>query len=490
MRAAQIAKPSLATTPNIFWERLRPTRLSSLTCPLVAGTDLGREVRPYVMTIRYPGESYSIYISEDGTLAQPCDPKFDSLAAVIPPTLTPFPTSTSAPLPPITPTPLLTFTPTITATPTITPSPIPTATPLPAAFTCPPDFAGFMPPRLVLGRATAGVGTGGSPNRLRDQPSVSGTQVGQIQPGRTISQVLGGPACTDTYVWWFVEMDGVEGWTVESDSSDGGTYFLEPLEGFPFPTAVPMVSLPPSPTAQSAVVLPTAAVTPGFKTVTYNRYSFTYSDALSSSTLESSMTLYTDDSQQDSPVTQIDLYDSSVLPEYRTWMSNVSLRFYNRADFTDRPYVKAIFDQLQTLLLVRPLLASSVSATGADPLPLLPRRDLSQAIRGRIRYVETPTVTGISYVTYLDRGFVPVETDGYLYTFQGLSKDGTTYISLIARLDTLAVPTGETNSDLTTVERYGDYIASALPLLEAATPDEFMPNLDDLDALVQTITVK
>jgi hypothetical protein len=218
--AVQVAKPGLAASNNITWEILRVTRLSNMTCPLVEGTDLGREVRPYIMTLHYGNERYVVYVAEDGTLAQPCDSKFDTLAAVIPPTPTPWPTATA-------------FTPTITLTPG------PTATPLSAAFICPPDFTGFMAPRIKLGLATARVGDGGSPNRLRDQPSVSGEQIGQIQPGRTINQVLSGPACSETYVWWLVETDGIQGWTVESDSSDGGSYFLEPLEGFAFPTSIP-----------------------------------------------------------------------------------------------------------------------------------------------------------------------------------------------------------------------------------------------------------
>lgn len=255
--AAMVAKPGLTESKDITWERLRPTRLSNLTCPLVPGTDLGREVRPYIMRLYYGMERYVVYVSEDGTLAQPCDSKFDTLASVIPPTPTPWPSQTMAILPTTTLTPAATF------TPTITPTPAPTATALPATMTCPTDFTGFLAPRIKLGLATARVGDGGSPNRLRDQPSVSGEQIGQIQPGRTINQVLSGPACSDTYVWWFVEMDGIQGWTVESASSDGGSYFLEPLEGFAFPTntpnAAPVVATA-SPTLES-VVVPTIVVT-------------------------------------------------------------------------------------------------------------------------------------------------------------------------------------------------------------------------------------
>ena len=85
--AAQSAKPGLTATNNITWEISRVTRLSNMTCPLVEGTDLGREVRPYIMTLHYADTQYVVYVAEDGTLAQPCDAKFDTLEAVIPPTI-------------------------------------------------------------------------------------------------------------------------------------------------------------------------------------------------------------------------------------------------------------------------------------------------------------------------------------------------------------------------------------------------------------------
>jgi hypothetical protein len=480
--AAQVAKPGLAATNNITWERLRPTRLSNMTCPLIEGTDLGREVRPYIMTLHYGNERYVVYVAGDGTLALPCDSKFDTLTLLIPPTATPLPTMTY--------TPTGTTTPVATNTPTATATPMATATALPAAVTCPPDFTGFMTPRITLGMATARVGDGGSPNRLRDQPSVSGLQVGQIQPGRTINQVLGGPACSDTYVWWFVEMDGVQGWTVESDSSDGGFYFLEPLEGFAFPTNTPMsVPIVSSATPESVVVPSTSSVPGTLNTVIFNRYSFSYSDVLASSDLNTTVTLYTDDSRQDAPVTQIDLYTDLVPPEYRTWLSNVSIRFYNRADFADSPYIEAIFDQLQTQLTWRPALTSTATTTGDQPLPFLPRQDLSQVIRGHLQYVETETVTGISYVTYLSPGIGPIAQDGYQYTFQGLSKDGSTYISVFAHLNTLAVPEADPDYEKFSAG-YDTYLAAALKMLDEATPDQFTPNLNDLDAIVKTIEVK
>jgi hypothetical protein len=113
-----------------------------------------------------------------------------------------------------------------------------------ALYACPPGFEGYMPPRLQVGAATARVGSGGLPNVIRSQPIVNdsiGVRLGTIQPSRTIDQVLNGPACSGGYVWWLVRVDGVQGWTAESDFSQRA-YFLEPLTQAPAPA--PTASLP------------------------------------------------------------------------------------------------------------------------------------------------------------------------------------------------------------------------------------------------------
>lgn len=96
-------------------------------------------------------------------------------------------------------------------------------------YACPPDFAGYMQPRITLGTGTARLTPGGIPNKLRETPAVTGAQVGTVQPGRTFNQVIDGPACSDGYVWWYVEIDGTFGWTAES-SFYTQEYWLEPVE--------------------------------------------------------------------------------------------------------------------------------------------------------------------------------------------------------------------------------------------------------------------
>ncbi|MEO1646244.1 MAG: hypothetical protein AAFR67_13720, partial [Chloroflexota bacterium] len=97
-------------------------------------------------------------------------------------------------------------------------------------FTCPEDFVGYLAPRISTGTSTAQVEAGNLPNTLRAFPSVDDTEaprLGVIQPARVLDRVIAGPACNQGFVWWYVEIDGVAGWTAESNF-ESDDYFLEP----------------------------------------------------------------------------------------------------------------------------------------------------------------------------------------------------------------------------------------------------------------------
>jgi Tol biopolymer transport system component len=85
--------------------------------------------------------------------------------------------------------------------------------------TCP----GAPESRLIVGER--GRVTPGSPNRMRDQPTTAGADVGSI-PGGARFHVLDGPVCADGYAWWQVDYAGVVGWTVEGAGND---YWVEPV---------------------------------------------------------------------------------------------------------------------------------------------------------------------------------------------------------------------------------------------------------------------
>jgi heat shock protein HslJ len=120
-------------------------------------------------------------------------------------------------------------------------------------------------------------------------------------------------------------------------------------------------------------------------------------------------------------------------------------------------------------------------------MPVFPA---GQVIRARAQYVETPAVQGISYVTVYRQDASPFLGNEFLYTFQGLSTDGTRYVSAIFPLDTALFP-AETPTDFdyeAFIEGINDYFAESIAILNGASPDAFTPSLATLDALIQTFT--
>jgi hypothetical protein len=178
----------------------------------------------------------------------------------IPPTPGPSPTPTRTPTPTLTMTPSQTPSPTLTFTPspTFTPPPTftPSTTPRFGAVTCP----GFMASRLAVGEQGR-VLPDGDPNRLRDRPSTTGTQLTTILPGGVFT-VLEGPECDPAgRAWWRVEYKDYIGWTVEGQDDE---FFTEPIILDNTPIIIPSQTavllstdtLPPSGTPAAAITCP------------------------------------------------------------------------------------------------------------------------------------------------------------------------------------------------------------------------------------------
>jgi len=94
---------------------------------------------------------------------------------------------------------------------------------------CPAGYAGFLRPRISIGRRTARSASPTFHSRLRTSPDPSATLITEIPPRQILDAVLDGPACQGSYVWWQIAVNGQVGWTIESDRNDN-FYYLEPYQ--------------------------------------------------------------------------------------------------------------------------------------------------------------------------------------------------------------------------------------------------------------------
>ncbi len=186
----------------------------------------------------------------------------------------------------------------------------------------------------------------------------------------------------------------------------------------------------------------------------------------------------------------IALYDT--FPPESIYDATGNIRIYETADFADYDYAAQQLEQLQTLLDQRPDLAAYTTIdpenTSNNALPYMPSQPGSQLIRAQPRYVETASVKGITYITIFRMDVSPILGNEFVYTFQGISDDGEHYVSATFWLNAALFPAEiPADFDYSAFDAgFIDYLSESVATLTAATPADFTPSLDSLDALVQS----
>ena len=195
-----------------------------------------------------------------------------------------------------------------------------------------------------------------------------------------------------------------------------------------------------------AVAFPASAQTSGSNSVAFNGFSFSVSPAIASNV--NIVQAAGDPASTEQPGgpnvqhTEFVLYNGSEVPQ--DYYGGVgSIHVYNTADFAGYAQAGQEYQNLQNLLAQHPDLTQyMVPDTGSNGmnLPYLPGVGAAQAIRARANYIETPSLSGVSYLTVFRQDVSPFTGSEFLYTFQGLSKDGAHYVSAIFTLNTGLFP--------------------------------------------------
>lgn len=246
----------------------------------------------------------------------------------------------------------------------------------------------------------------------------------------------------------------------------------------------------------SLAALPALAQDTGANSVTFNGMGFQFDSALATNVnIRQFPGDPTDLEQPGGPEvahTEFMLFNGMDTPA--GWFDGVgAVRFYNSVDFAGYEFPSAELQSLQTLLADRPDLNQYMVASedASTQLPFMPVFPASQVIRGQAHYVDTPELAGVAYLTVYRQDVSPFVANEFFYTFQGLSNDGATYVSATFRANVPAFPT-EIPADFdydTFSAGYMDYLAESIALLNSAAPGDVTPNINTLDALVQSITL-
>lgn len=233
-------------------------------------------------------------------------------------------------------------------------------------------------------------------------------------------------------------------------------------------------------------------------TVTYDDVSFIYPATLGTNL---NVMQYAGDSPDleqpggpQPPYTQFQIYDTLDMSLEYTAPGTVVV--YDTAYFADYPYYQAQLEALQGILADQPDLSQYMQYPEEGitdvVLPYLPVYAAGQVIRAQAHYVNSDTVQGIAYVTVYRQDASPFVNNEFIYTFQGVTADGSMYISARFPIVVPGIPAEipqpfDYESFINTI---GEYMNDTIAALNTASPDEFTPSLTELDGFISTINVE
>lgn len=123
-------------------------------------------------------------------------------------------------------------------------------------------------------------------------------------------------------------------------------------------------------------------------------------------------------------------------------------------------------------------------------LPVLPTFNSTQDLRTQARLVDFQGGSGVRFITRYAQEATPVTNPAVFYTFQGLTEDGELYISAFFPVYVSSLPDSIVVEDWDLFNRqYQYYLKNITESLHELQPVDFVPDLEQLDALIQSITV-
>ncbi|MBZ0302881.1 MAG: hypothetical protein K8J31_24260 [Anaerolineae bacterium] len=241
-------------------------------------------------------------------------------------------------------------------------------------------------------------------------------------------------------------------------------------------------------------VFPALAQDEADKTVRFNDIQFAFSPALGTSVnvqqVPGDPVADAGPGFSDAAKIQFTLYDVGEPTD--SLFDTGGVRVYRMADIAAYDFLQPIADRLQSLLAERPDLAQfepTLEESVVSGLPYMPLMTHGQTMAARARYIDTDAVQGISYVTVFRADVGPFTNQDFLYTFQGITTDGQSCVTVTFPLRTDLFPEPQGFDMAKFQAELPAYLAESTARLNAAAPEDFTPALDAADALVRSIQI-
>jgi len=129
-----------------------------------------------------------------------------------------------------------------------------------------------------------------------------------------------------------------------------------------------------------------------------------------------------------------------------------------------------------------------------DQLPYLPLEfSVKQGILSQVKYLDFPNGKGVRFLTQWNNGLAPINNNGLIYTYQGLTSDGKYYVAVVLPVNLEGLPVNSFDTSRLPQDfpnDYSNYLADTVSLLGQNPDGAYTPDLSKLDAMVQSIEIK
>jgi hypothetical protein len=150
------------------------------------------------------------------------------------------------------------------------------------------------------------------------------------------------------------------------------------------------------------------------------------------------------------------------------------------------PEANKTIDNLKNLLARKP--------ANAEQIPFLPIKNAGQVFHSNVQYLDFQNGNGVRFLAIYAQYPAPVNNADLFYTFQGLTKDGRHFVSVVMPVNHPSLPT-----DLNAISRadmdqitqaYDKYRADMAAKLSAEPGNRYTPDLLRLDALIESLAIE
>ena len=151
-----------------------------------------------------------------------------------------------------------------------------------------------------------------------------------------------------------------------------------------------------------------------------------------------------------------------------------------------------VLARLQAFLAARAPLTAHANTSGSEGIPVLPLVNAGQVIVVKPQYFNFQDGFGARFITFYAQGIGPITNEALFYAFEGITTDGKYVVSVQFPVKASILPdsfdptTFDYNQFMAT---YTDYLTTTVNDLNLLQPQDYTPNLDTLDSLIQSIQV-